>query len=60
MSDDNSNVSNKNAGKGNGNSIINDTSTNDNTNNYTSPDAFPTSTGHKFGTSNVKKDEEAE
>lgn len=66
MSDNNSSVSNKkNAGKGNGNSIIkntstNDTSTNSDANNYVSADAFPTSTGHKFGASNEKEDDELE
>lgn len=61
MNDKNANVSNKkNAGKGNGNSIINSTNTNDTANNYVSADAFPSSISHKFGTNGQNIDEEAE
>lgn len=48
MKNINSNVSNKkNAGKGNGNSIIHK-STDYNSNDYVSGDETPTSAGHKF------------
>jgi hypothetical protein len=61
MNDKNTNISNKkNAGKGNGNSIINSTGTNDAANNYVSADAFPSSISHKFGTNDPSMDEEAE
>lgn len=44
-----SNTSNKKqAGKGNGNSVINNRETPKNASNYVSGDATPTSAGHKF------------
>lgn len=53
MNDKNLDVSNKkNTGKGNGNSVINNNSTNDTTKDYVSGDSFPSSVNHKFNTSN--------
>ena len=61
MSDDKLNTINKkNAGKGNGNSVINNKNTNNTASDYVSGDATPTSTGHKFGKDIQNKDEESE
>lgn len=58
MNDKNLEVSNKkNAGKGNGNSVINNKSTNNTTKDYVSGE-FPTSTAHNFSSNNQAKDED--
>lgn len=58
MDNKNLNASNKkSAGKGNGNSIINSKSTNENAKDYVSGDAFPSSAGHKFNKDTQNKDE---
>ncbi len=60
MNNKSSSVSNKNnSGKGNGNSIIKNESTNDTATNYVSGEV-PTSTAHKFKSSNQNEDEELE
>lgn len=56
MNDKNLDVSNKkNAGKGNGNSVINNKSTSNTTKDYVSGE-FPTSTAHKFSSKNQNED----
>lgn len=57
MKNMNSTTSNKKkAGKGNGNSVINNRESVTNTSNYVSGDSTPTSSGHKFNSnSNVNK-----
>jgi hypothetical protein len=58
MNDKNLKASNKkNAGKGNGNSIISSKNTNDNINDYVSGDAFPSSASHKFNKNTQNIDE---
>lgn len=53
MSNTEPNTSNKkSAGKGNGNSVINNT---ENARNYVSGDSSPSSSGHKFGENNQNK-----
>lgn len=57
MTDTNPLISNKKkAGKGNGNSVINNHESATNVSNYVSGDSTPTSSGHKFdSTSSTKK-----
>lgn len=58
MNEKNLDVSNKkNAGKGNGNSVINNKSTNNTEKDYVSGDSFSSSVNHKFGTNTQNKEE---
>lgn len=58
MDEKNLDVSNKkNAGKGNGNSVINNKSANNTAKDYVSGDSFPSSVNHKFGTNPQNKEE---
>lgn len=60
MNNKSSSVSNKNnSGKGNGNSIIKNKSTNDTSTNYVSGEV-PTSTAHKFKSSTQNGDDKLE
>ena len=61
MKDTNLNASNKKqAGKGNGNSIVSPKSIDNNAKNYVSGDAFPTSSGHQFDQNSQRSTNKAE
>lgn len=61
MNDNNLNASNKKeAGKGNGNSIITHKSIDSNAKDYVSGDAFPTSSGHQFDKSSQNSSNKTE